>query len=104
MNNRHVLTLSDIKVDKVPDGYIYLTKDADWMHGVQLGMLEQFSGTVSFDLPAGVNPDDFDSVVIWCKRSVGQKPSRRPLSRTRPMPCFWEDAKTARNSSSCWPG
>ena len=67
-NNKEVLTLSDIKVDKVPDGYVYLTKSADRMHGVQLGRLKQFSGTVSFDLPAGVNPDDYDSVVIWCKK------------------------------------
>ena len=68
MNNRQVLTLSDIKVDKVPDGYVYLTKNANRMHGVELGKLKQFSGTVSFDLPAGVNPDDYDSVVIWCKK------------------------------------
>jgi len=66
--NKHVLTLSDIKVDKVPDGYVYLTKNADRMHGVEIGMLKQFSGTVSFDLPAGVNPKDYDSVVIWCKQ------------------------------------
>jgi hypothetical protein len=66
--DKHVLTLSDIKVDKVPDGYVYLTKKADRMHGVELGMLKQFSGTVSFALPAGVNPDDYDSVVIWCKQ------------------------------------
>ena len=68
MNNSHVLTLSDIKVDKVPDGYVYLAKDGDWKHGVQVGMLKQFTGTVSFDLPAGVNPDDYNTVVIWCKK------------------------------------
>ncbi len=68
MNNAHVLTLSDIKVDKVPDGYVYLAKDGDWKHGVQVGMLKQFTGTVSFDLPAGVNPEDFNTVVIWCKK------------------------------------
>jgi hypothetical protein len=66
--NRHVLTLSDIEVDKVPDGVVYLTRNADRMHGVALGALKQFSGTVSFDLPAGVNPDEFDSVVIWCRQ------------------------------------
>jgi hypothetical protein len=68
MNNAHVLTLSDIKVDKVPDGYVYLARDGDWMHGVEVGMLKQFSGTVSFDLPDGVNPEEFDTVVIWCKK------------------------------------
>ena len=66
--NEHVLTLSDIKMDKVLDGCVYLTKNADRMHGVELGMLKQFSGTVSFDLPAGVNADEYDSVVIWCKQ------------------------------------
>jgi hypothetical protein len=68
MNNAQVLILSDIKVDRVPDGYVYLAKDGDWMHGVEVGMLKQFSGTVSFDLPADVNPDDYDTVVIWCKK------------------------------------
>jgi hypothetical protein len=68
MNNAHVLTLSDIKVDKVPDGYVYLAKDGDWMRGVQVGMLKQFTGTVSFDLPTDVNPEDYDTVVIWCKK------------------------------------
>ena len=68
MGSQSVLTLSDINIDKVPDGYVYLTKGADWMHGVELGRLNQFSGTVSFELPPGVNTDDFDSVVVWCKK------------------------------------
>jgi hypothetical protein len=65
---KDVLTLSDIKVDKVPDGHIYLAKKGDWMHGVELGRLQQFTGTVSFNLPAGVSPDDYDTVIIWCKQ------------------------------------
>jgi hypothetical protein len=68
MNSSHKLILSDIKVDKVPDGYVYLSKGGDWMHGVQVGMLKQFTGTVSFDLHASVNPEDYDTVVIWCKK------------------------------------
>lgn len=68
MNSGHKLTLHDIKVDKVPDGYVYLAKDGDWRNGVEVGMLKQFSGTVSFELPAGVNPDTYNSVVIWCKK------------------------------------
>lgn len=68
MGSPSVLTLGDIDIDKVPDGYVYLTKGGDWMHGVELGRLNQFSGTVSFDVPPGVNTDDFDSVVVWCKK------------------------------------
>ncbi len=68
MNNNYQLTLSDIKVDKVPDGYVYLTRNGDRMHAVVLGTLKQFSGTVSYEVPAGVNPDDFDTLLIWCKK------------------------------------
>lgn len=68
MGGRHTLTLSDIDIDKVPDGYVYLTRGGDWMHGVAVGMLKQFSGSVSFDLPMGVDPANYDTVVVWCRK------------------------------------
>ena len=64
----HALTLSDIKVDKVPDGRVYLTNDADYESGLELGKLTQFSGTVEYTIPAKVNPADYNSVLIWCKK------------------------------------
>jgi hypothetical protein len=68
----HVLTLSDIKIDEVPDGRVYLAKKGDHTKGVEVGRLNQFTGTVQFPIPSGVNPDDYDSVVIWCEKfSVG---------------------------------
>lgn len=68
MGGKTVLTLSNIKVDKVPDGYVYLAKDGDHTKGVALGMLKQFTGTVSFDVPAGTDTAAYNSVVIWCKK------------------------------------
>ena len=68
MGEKTVLTLSNLEVDRVPDGIVYLTKHADHRQGVELGRLEQFRGTVTFEVPAGVNPDDYDSVVIWCRK------------------------------------
>lgn len=65
---KYVLTLGNIDVDKIPDGYVYLTNDGDRMHGVELGKLKQFSGTVSFDLPGGTHPENYNTVVIWCKK------------------------------------
>jgi Electron transfer DM13 len=62
------LTLSDIKVDRIPDGQVYLAKDGDYAHGVHLGMLKQFSGSVSFALPPGTDTGMYNSVVIWCKK------------------------------------
>ena len=62
------LTLSQLKVDRVPDGRVYLTVGADYEYGIELGKLRQFSGTVRYDVPSDVNPDQFDSVLIWCEK------------------------------------
>ena len=63
-----VLQLTDLAVDKVPDGRVYLAKDGDYTKGVELGKLTQFSGTVSYPIPASVNAADYNSVVIWCQK------------------------------------
>lgn len=65
---KSVLVLTDLNVDKVPDGRVYLAKDGDYTKGVELGKLKQFSGKVEFAIAAGVNPGDYNSVVIWCKK------------------------------------
>ena len=67
-NGAPILRMTDIKVDKVPDGRVYLTKGGDYTKGVELGKLKQFSGTVEYPIPTGVNPQDYDSVVIWCQK------------------------------------
>jgi hypothetical protein len=68
MGGEKVLKLSDIKVDKVPDGYVYLAKDGDHMNGVTVGKLDRFTGTLEFPIPMGVDPNQYDSVVIWCRK------------------------------------
>lgn len=67
MNGNTQLVLSEIKVDQVPDGRVYLAKGGDFRNGVELGVLQQFSGTVAFDIPDGIDPAAYDSVVIWCE-------------------------------------
>jgi hypothetical protein len=70
-----VVTMSDIKIDKVPDGRVYLAKDGDYTKGIEIGLLKKFTGTVQFPVPAGTNPDEYDSVVVWCKKfnvGIGQ--------------------------------
>ena len=68
MDGKPMLVLSALEVDKVPDGRVYLAKGGDHTHGIELGKLTQFSGTVSYALPPGANPEAFDSVVIWCQK------------------------------------
>ena len=67
-NGRSVLTMTDITVDRVPDGRVYLAKDGDYTKGVELGKLTQFSGTVEYLIPVGIKTQDYNSVVIWCKK------------------------------------
>ncbi|WAN70126.1 DM13 domain-containing protein [Moorena producens JHB] len=33
-----------------------------------LGRLQQVSGTQRYRIPADVNPEDFSSLVIWCRK------------------------------------
>jgi hypothetical protein len=63
-----ILTIVELKIDKVPDGRVYLAKDGDHTKGVELGKLTQFTGAVEYSIPANVNPNDYNSVVVWCKR------------------------------------
>jgi hypothetical protein len=65
---KQMLVLSDIDIEKVPDGHVYLAKDGDRSTGIDLGVLKQFDGTVSFVLPAGTKPEHYNSVIIYCKR------------------------------------
>lgn len=62
------LELTGIKVDKVPDGRVYLAKGGDHTKGIELGKLEKFTGDVRFAIPENTMLDDYDSVVIWCKK------------------------------------
>ncbi len=67
-NGVALLQLKDMTVDKVPDGRVYLARNGDYRNGVELGKLTQFSGAVNFPVPAGVRGEDYNSVVIWCRK------------------------------------
>ena len=62
------LVLSDLNVDKVPDGHVYLARNGDRKKGINLGILRQFKGNVEFPLPDGADPAAFDSVIIYCEK------------------------------------
>ncbi|MBE9115532.1 DM13 domain-containing protein [Lusitaniella coriacea LEGE 07157] len=40
-------------------------QDADYLN---LGELQNTNGTQRYEIPAGTNPDEFGSVVIWCRQ------------------------------------
>lgn len=67
-NGHTLLSMTGLKVDRVPDGRVYLAKNGDYTKGVEVGKLTQFSGTVTFPIPANVRLEEYDSVVIWCRK------------------------------------
>lgn len=64
--------LDDFRFDGAPDPRIALGNDGTYDPATLAGLLTNYSGASSFDLPAGINPDDYNEVWIWCERfSVG---------------------------------
>ena len=64
----------DFAVRNGPDLYVYLSPDPDgYAEGaVELGTLKADTGAFNYDLPAGMDPGMYQSVVIWCKQFAVQ--------------------------------
>ena len=64
------LRLDDFSVRNGPDLYVYLSPEADdYAKGaLELGKLKATDGAFGYDLPAGTDPADFASAIIWCKQ------------------------------------
>ena len=67
---RYRLRLEGFSVRNGPDLYVYLSRTVDGSatDGLELGRLKATDGSFGYDLPAGANPDDFASAIIWCKQ------------------------------------
>ena len=67
---RFTLRLDDFSVRNGPDLYVYLSPEADdYARGaLEVGKLKATDGAFGYDLPAGADPADFASAIIWCKQ------------------------------------
>ncbi len=67
---RYRLRFADFSVRNGPDLYVYLSPSADgYADGsLELGRLKATDGAFGYDLPAGTDPGDFASAVVWCKQ------------------------------------
>lgn len=64
--------LDDFVFDGAPDPKIALGKDGEYDPATLSGPLKADTGPSSYELPAGINPDDYNEVWVWCERfSVG---------------------------------
>lgn len=51
-----------------PDIYVYLAKDLDAKEFVSLGKVKATEGNVNYEVPDGVNIDEYPYVLTWCKQ------------------------------------
>lgn len=63
----------DFRTGSGPDLLVLLHKDADPKNYaeerfVSLGLMKTFRGAQRFKLPEGVDPAQFESVVLWCRQ------------------------------------
>ncbi len=63
------LWLVGLDMSHSPDPRVYLCKDGNRLNGVELGKLDSLTGSVQFLLPAGLDPSQYNSVVVWCAAS-----------------------------------
>lgn len=63
-----VVFQSDFRSQNGPGLFVYLSPNADNVSGgINLGSLQTQSGTQTYSIPANVNPDEFDHVLVYCQ-------------------------------------
>ena len=70
-----VVRLEDFSVRNGPDLFVYLSPSARGYAAdgnLELGRLKASEGNQNYQLPAGVDPAGFRSVVIWCRQFAVQ--------------------------------
>ncbi len=64
----YVVRIEDFKVTNGPDLYLYLAQGKDASAGfLDLGRLKGNIGSQNYEIPAGMNPERYSYVLIWCR-------------------------------------
>ena len=67
--DQFVVRLEEFSVQNGPDLFVYLSTNPDgWSEdALNLGELRATDGSLNYDVPAGVDVSQYQSVVIWCR-------------------------------------
>lgn len=57
----------DFKVTNGPDLFVYFGKDGKYSDEARLGALKGNIGGQNYEVPEGINPEDYNEVWIWCR-------------------------------------
>jgi hypothetical protein len=62
----NMVKLIDVQISEAPDGRILLAKNFDDKTSISLGKLKDFTGSHDYPIPEEVNPDNYNTVLVWC--------------------------------------
>ena len=63
-----VQLLDDFTFDGAPDPKVALGRDGTYDPATLMGLLKSNNGASSYQIPAGINSDDYNEVWIWCEQ------------------------------------
>lgn len=58
---------SDFTVTNGPDLYVYFGKNGKYVAEANLGKLKGNQGSQNYEVPAGINPAEYNEVWVWCR-------------------------------------
>ncbi|NCN52310.1 DM13 domain-containing protein [Candidatus Parcubacteria bacterium] len=61
------LRYENFKTINGPDIYVYLAKDLDAKEFINIGKVKATEGNINYEIPEGVNLDEYHYVLTWCK-------------------------------------
>lgn len=67
-NSGTIELMGDFTFDGAPDPKMALGKDGKYDPATLSGLLTKYKGASSYTLPAGINPDDYNEVWVWCEK------------------------------------
>jgi len=62
-----ILRFEDFDTVNGPDLFIYLATDNSAEDYVNLGRIKATKGNVNYDIPANVDLEKYDTVLVWCR-------------------------------------
>ncbi len=66
-DGKRYVRYEDFKTINGPDLYVYLASDMDATEFIDLGRIRATEGNVNYEIPAGVDLDEYPYVLVWCK-------------------------------------
>lgn len=57
----------DFRVTNGPDLFVHFGRDGKYSSEARIGALKGNVGGQNYEVPAGINPEDYNEVWIWCR-------------------------------------